>query len=95
MIQPEPTILSTVHNADELKTALYKTYGKADWALPDKDQLENIYQNLRKSGIVNDNTWNWGASTNAAGSAWVQNFSDGEHFYTTDKNYKLTVMERP
>ncbi len=69
----------------------YKGGGKADWALPDKDQLENIYQNLRKSGIVNDNTWNWGASTNTAGSAWVQNFSDGEKFYTTDKNYKLTV----
>ena len=69
----------------------FRGSGKSDWNLPTKEQLDYIYQNLKKAGIISDDTWYWASSYNDDGNAWVQNFKDGEHYYTPDKSYTLSV----
>lgn len=70
----------------------YKGGGKSDWYLPPKDLLNNIYENLAERGLITSNTWYWASSTDSGGSPWVQNFSDGESFYTIDKDLELSVV---
>ena len=59
----------------------YRGGGKSDWYLPDKDQLNYIYMNLRKTGIIKDEKWYWSSSTSYDIYAWYQQFSDGKQDY--------------
>ena len=59
----------------------YRGGGKSDWYLPDKDQLNYIYMNLRKTGIIKDQKWYWSSSTSYDIYAWYQQFSDGKQDY--------------
>ena len=51
--------------------------GYSDWYLPTKDQLNLVYQNLRKTGKISGNSWHWSSSEGNNLSAWSQRFSDG------------------
>ena len=56
----------------------YKGGGFTDWRLPSKDELDSIYQNLQKKGIVNFGSGQLWSSSSAGGlNGWVQRFSDG------------------
>ena len=58
--------------------------GYSDWYLPTKDQLNLVYQNLRKTGKISGNSWHWSSSEYSVSYAWNQRFSDGYQ----DGNYK-------
>ena len=59
-----------------------------DWFLPSKDELNLMYENLKKKGIgsfADDNPYYWSSSERAAGYAWKQNFASGYQYdYTRD-----------
>ena len=49
-----------------------------DWHLPTKDELNLIYQNLKKNEKISGNDWHWSSSQENSDSAWFQRFSDGK-----------------
>ncbi|MDR2094802.1 MAG: DUF1566 domain-containing protein [Treponema sp.] len=52
--------------------------GYTDWFLPSRDELNLMYQNLKKKklgGFLNG--WYWSSSENSYYYAWYQSFSDG------------------
>ena len=51
--------------------------GYSDWYLPTKDELNLVYRNLRKPGIIFGNSWHWSSSEYDIDEAWCQDFSDG------------------
>jgi hypothetical protein len=57
--------------------------GYNDWFLPSKDELNLMYQNLRRKGLggFSDN-WYWSSSQDSSSYAWVQGFR-----YGTQANY--------
>ena len=55
----------------------YKGGGFSDWYLPTERELNLIYKNLVKTGILNDTTWHWSSSQYNSSNAWSQRFSDG------------------
>ena len=57
----------------------YRGGGYSDWYLPTKDELNNIYQNLRGTGKIVTNGRYWSSSPNFD-YAWVQSFSDGDQY---------------
>jgi len=61
----------------------YNGGGFTDWHLPSQGELNLIYQNLQKSGIVNLGTqWYWSSSQSSDnGRAWFQEFSAGGQGY--------------
>lgn len=59
----------------------YRGGGYDDWYLPTKDELNLIYQNLRKAGKISGNDWYWSSSQYFDNGAWVQRFSDGDQDY--------------
>jgi uncharacterized caspase-like protein len=55
--------------------------GFSDWFLPSKDELDLIYKNLKKVGLINsDEDWLWSSSQTNDGIAWVQRFSSGGQY---------------
>jgi hypothetical protein len=59
----------------------YKGGGLNDWRLPTKEELNVIYQNLKKKGLGGIfEEWYWSSSENNINSAWVQYFSDGDQY---------------
>lgn len=70
----------------------YRGGGYDDWYLPNKDELNYIYQNLRKPGKISGDSWFWSSSecNFSNGSVWVQRFSDGDQ-YGDDKDYPGSV----
>lgn len=56
--------------------------GYNDWYLPTRDELNLVYQNLRKPGIISGNSWCWSSSQNGDDNAWSQYFGDGEQSYS-------------
>lgn len=65
----------------------YNGGGYMDWYLPTKDELNYIYQNLRKTGKISGNDWYWAASPMDNEYAWSQRFRDGHqdgHLYELD-----------
>ena len=68
--------------------AEYRGGGFDDWHLPSKEELNWIYQNLRKSGKIAGDDKYWTSSSayysgNGGGwdTVWVQNFANGEYDY--------------
>jgi hypothetical protein len=56
----------------------YRGGGFNDWYLPSIGELDLIYQNLQKSGIVNLGTSSyWSSSQGNDNNAWSQRFRDG------------------
>lgn len=66
--------------------------GYSDWYLPTKDELNLVYRNLRKTGIISGNSYHWSSSQYNSDSdiAWGQRFSDGDQ-YTDLKDYTGSV----
>lgn len=70
----------------------YKGGGFSDWYLPTDVELNFIYENLVKTGILNDTTWHWSSSQIDNTAAWYLKFSDGEHgSYGYSKNDAYSV----
>lgn len=51
--------------------------GYDDWYLPTKDELNLVYKNLRKAGIISGDSRYWSSSEDSDSIAWRQRFSDG------------------
>ena len=69
--------------------------GYNDWYLPTKDEVNLVYQNLRKPGIISGNSWHWSSSENSyVNSAWVQRFSDGNqgNYYNEYHTYSVRAI---
>lgn len=59
----------------------YRGGGYDDWYLPNKDELNYIYQNLRKPGKISGNSLFLSSSAYKNNDAWKQRFSDGNQDY--------------
>lgn len=59
----------------------YRGGGYDDWYLPTKDELNLIYENLRKTGKISSNDWYLSSSKHDE-YIWCQNFSDGKQDYS-------------
>jgi hypothetical protein len=70
----------------------YKGGRFTDWRLPTKEELNQIYVNLKKSGKADlGNTRHWSSSElNFDDSGWFQNF-DGGNQSTCYKHYAYSV----
>lgn len=55
----------------------YRGGGYDDWHLPTKDELNLIYQNLRKTEKIAGDDWHWSSSQYYDDGAWSQKFSNG------------------
>ena len=55
-----------------------------DWWLPSKDELNLIYENLKKQGFIEDGDFFWSSSSYSKNYAWAQRFLDG---YQDDYGY--------
>ena len=65
----------------------YRGGGFANWYLPSKEELDFIYQNLQKNGIVNFGSGRLWSSSSAGGiNGWVQRFSDGRQDFVPRGN---------
>ena len=61
----------------------YKGGGFTNWQLPTKEQLNNIYVNLKDNSSANlGDTWHWSSSeyNDSDSDAWVQFFSNGNQY---------------
>ncbi len=55
----------------------YRGGGFSDWRLPTKEELNLVYQNLRKPGIITGNDWHWSSSQSSNYDHWAQSFGGG------------------
>ncbi len=62
-----------------------------DWWLPSKDELDYIYSNLAKNGLIPASDWFWSSSSYNTYSAWLQRFSDGSQDDYHYKDYLYSV----
>ena len=69
----------------------YRGSGKSDWYLPTDEELNYIYKNLAKAGIINEDLWYWSSSTSNFNFAYIQRLSDG---YQTDDHTGSTLSVR-
>lgn len=59
----------------------YSSGGKTDWRLPTLDELEVLYENLRKSGKTHfQNQWYWSAEKLDEHNMWSLDLLHGERF---------------
>ena len=69
------------HKWEEAKKVAenYRGGGFSDWRLPTKEELNLVYQNLRKPGIITGtgDDWHWSSSQYHISIAWAQRFGDG------------------
>lgn len=68
----------------------YRGGGFGDWRLPTKNELDLVYQNLRKLGILTGDETFWSSSQHNYGSNpsyWVQSFYDGVQNYYYNGGY--------
>ena len=79
-------------NWSEAKTlcSKYRGGGYDDWYLPNGEELNYIYQNLRKTGKISGNSWYWSSSETSSDCAEVMRFSDG-YQPTNEKKYTFSV----
>ena len=62
-----------------------------DWFLPSKDELNLIYQNLKKNNLggFSEDIY-WSSSEKSAAYAWIQAFDDGrQNYHFRDNNYRV------
>lgn len=52
-----------------------------EWYLPSEDELNLIYVNLVKTGVIKSDLRHWSSSQSYSYNAWVQRFSDGHQDY--------------
>ena len=75
-------------NWSEAKTLCseYRGGGYDDWYLPNKDELNYIYLNLRETGEISGDGAFWSSSESGYDNdlAWRQNFSSGNQGYSND-----------
>ena len=73
---------------NEAKETIETVLGK-EWRLPNRDELNIIYINLKCSGQIKDVDWYWSSSSLSYGSSYAsdQRFSDGWQNYTTKEMY--------
>jgi hypothetical protein len=63
--------------------------GKTDWFLPSKDELNQMYLNLKGYHPIRSNSF-WSSSQADSENAWVQNLTDGLQF-PDDKKYETAA----
>ena len=65
----------------------YYSGGFSGWRLPTKEELNLVYQKLRKPGIIKDGNWYWSSSKGGRFNSemWLQEFSSGRQ--STFSNY--------
>ena len=68
--------------------------GYNDWYLPTKDELNLVYRNLRKPGIISGNSWLWSSSQSSLNYAWYQSFSSGSQYNDSDSSKDRTHSVR-
>jgi hypothetical protein len=69
----------------------FKGGGFSDWKLPSKEELDLIYQNLRKNNLGNlGDNWHWSSSEFSNFHAWAQKFSSGLQG-SHDRSYTYSV----
>jgi len=72
--------------------AAYTGGGKADWFLPSKDELNELYkQRAVVGGLASDYFWSSSQSSDPIlFLAWLQDFNDGYQFYSyKDADYRV------
>lgn len=62
--------------AQEIAEMFDLLFDEKGWRLPNKNELDLIYDNLKCSGQIIDTDWYWSSSSNNI-YAWKQRFSDG------------------
>jgi len=69
--------------------------GKNDWFLPSKDELDLMYNNLKKKGIggLTDRHY-WSSSEIDVNFAWAQSFVEGIQFDKSNKEFVLLTCVR-
>lgn len=55
----------------------YESEGCKDWYLPTKDELEALYYNLVKPGLIQDKETYWSANQEESMALWGYNFKKG------------------
>ena len=55
----------------------YNGGGYDDWYLPTKDELESLYYNLIKPGLIHDKETYWSANQEESMALWGYNFKKG------------------
>ncbi|GHV82637.1 hypothetical protein AGMMS49991_11950 [Spirochaetia bacterium] len=75
----------------------YKGGGFTDWHLPEKAELDMIYQNVKKKGLGGlFEEWYWSSSEANDDYAWIQNFSGGRQYgifnYVKDGTYCVRAV---
>ncbi|MDR1248571.1 MAG: DUF1566 domain-containing protein [Treponema sp.] len=76
------------------RCAALNTGGCRDWFLPGKDELNLMYQNLKRKGLgeFSDSLyWYWSSSEYDNNNAWIQRFSDGRQGNYGVKNLPYSV----
>ena len=58
--------------------AEYRGGGYDDWYLPNKEELNWIYVNLRRTKKIIGDTWHWSSSSYSTYNAWRQGFNVGD-----------------
>ncbi len=75
------------HTWSEVKKVAegYRGGGFSDWRLPTKEELDLVYQNLRKPGIITGqgDDWHWSSSQFSDIGYYAQSFGDGDQSYLT------------
>jgi hypothetical protein len=76
------------------RCAALNTGGYRDWFLPSKDELNLMYQNLKRKGLGEfTDSWYWSSSEDDDDSVWGQGFSDGgQNNYGKDSNYSVRAI---
>ena len=54
--------------------------GYDDWYLPNKEELNWIYENLRRTKKITGDTWYWSSSSDSTDYAWIQGFNNGNQY---------------
>lgn len=62
----------------------YRGGGHDNWYLPTQEELDYIYENLRKKDVITGDGWHWSSSKYVFGHVWSQRFSIG-NISTTDR----------
>ena len=99
-ISDEETLRTASNNAAKLCLSFFTMNTSAgDWWLPSKDELNLIYENLKKQGFIDDEGFFWSSSSHiydSYDSPCYQIFSDGSQYYADFHDYydKVTYSVR-